>query len=85
MELPAAVAFYMTIATTILNLIAAVLVAIQKFYNLNERCALHENIKDVYFQVIHEQERVRNSSQSIMTFSSLILISSSPGFARLLC
>lgn len=50
--------FAMTIATTILNLIAAVLVAVQKFYNLNERAALHENIKDQYFKVIHEQERV---------------------------
>jgi hypothetical protein len=58
MNMPTSVAFYMTIATTVLNLVAAVLVAIQKFYNLNERAALHENIKDVYFKVIHEQERV---------------------------
>lgn len=47
-----------TVITTILNLFAAILVAIQKFFSLNERAALHGQIKDAYFQVICEQEMI---------------------------
>lgn len=41
--------------TTVLNLCAAVLVAVQKFFMFEEKAALHEAIKDEYFDVIAEE------------------------------
>ncbi|GAX78295.1 hypothetical protein CEUSTIGMA_g5737.t1 [Chlamydomonas eustigma] len=45
----------LSIAATLFNLIAAILVAVQKFFMFEEKAALHEAIKDEYFDVINEE------------------------------
>ncbi|GAX81960.1 hypothetical protein CEUSTIGMA_g9388.t1 [Chlamydomonas eustigma] len=55
MSMPDTVQQVFNVATTLLNLIAAILVAVQKFFMFEEKAALHEAIKNEYFDVISEE------------------------------